>query len=204
MRMSAFFGFHPFRWLRFAKIDQSQCLCGCDVGRRDTISIARLTLQGAEVSESKAKTITSRQDLLGGLQPLPFFCCRFRSRTPGPPPFSSMNSTPATSRAFFRAATVDRCAAMTPAFDSRRFIVGSDTDEATARSRCSQRTRARAALINSLLSTSAADAKQVEEGFEARLAGLTAAAMSPVGTEQPKRARTKSSKATRNPACAGA
>jgi hypothetical protein len=23
----------------------------------------------------------------------PFFCCRFRSRTPGPPPFSSMNST---------------------------------------------------------------------------------------------------------------
>ena len=24
-----------------------------------------------------------------------FFDCRFRSRTPGPPPFSSMNSTPA-------------------------------------------------------------------------------------------------------------
>jgi hypothetical protein len=23
----------------------------------------------------------------------PFFCCRFRSRTPGPPPFSSVNST---------------------------------------------------------------------------------------------------------------
>jgi alpha/beta hydrolase fold len=29
----------------------------------------------------------------------PFFCCRFRSRTPGPPPFSSMNSTPADSNA---------------------------------------------------------------------------------------------------------
>ena len=27
------------------------------------------------------------------------FPCRFRSRTPGPPPFSSMNSTPADSRA---------------------------------------------------------------------------------------------------------
>jgi hypothetical protein len=29
----------------------------------------------------------------------PFSCCRFRSRTPGPPPFSSMNSTPADSNA---------------------------------------------------------------------------------------------------------
>jgi hypothetical protein len=29
----------------------------------------------------------------------PFFNCRFRSRTPGPPPFSSMNSTPADSKA---------------------------------------------------------------------------------------------------------
>ena len=28
-----------------------------------------------------------------------FFDCRFRSRTPGPPPFSSMNSTPVDSRA---------------------------------------------------------------------------------------------------------
>ena len=45
---------------------------------------------------------------------------------------------------------------MTPAFDSRRFIVASETDEASAKSRCSHRTRARAALINSLLSTSAA------------------------------------------------
>ena len=26
--------------------------------------------------------------------PYPFFNCRFRSRTPGPPPFSSMNSMP--------------------------------------------------------------------------------------------------------------
>ena len=32
-----------------------------------------------------------------GFEPLryPFFSCRFRNRTPGPPPFSSMNSTPA-------------------------------------------------------------------------------------------------------------
>jgi hypothetical protein len=29
----------------------------------------------------------------------PFFDCRLRSRTPGPPPFSSMNSTPAVSSA---------------------------------------------------------------------------------------------------------
>ena len=40
------------------------------------------------------------------------FCCRFRKRTPGPPPFSSMNSTPADSSAFCSATTVDLCAAI--------------------------------------------------------------------------------------------
>jgi len=86
----------------------------------------------------------------------PFFVCRFRNLTPGPPPFSSMNSTPADSNALLRPATVDIWAAIIPGFDSRRFIVGSDTDEAFAKSRCSQRNRARAARINSLLRRSSA------------------------------------------------
>jgi hypothetical protein len=40
-----------------------------------------------------------------------------------------------------------------PGFDSSRFIVGRETDEAASRSRCSQRKRARAARISSLVRT---------------------------------------------------
>jgi hypothetical protein len=66
---------------------------------------------------------------------------RLRSRTPGPPPFSSMKSTPAASIAFLSATKVDMCAAMMPGCDSSRLIVGSETVEASARSRCSHRNR---------------------------------------------------------------
>jgi len=78
-----------------------------------------------------------------------------RRRTPGPPPFSSMNSTPADSSACRSAATVEPCAAIRPGFDSSRLIVGSETDDACDRSRCSHRKRARAARISSLLSKKA-------------------------------------------------
>jgi hypothetical protein len=47
-------------------------------------------------------------------------CGRFRSRTPGPLPFSSMNSMPADSSAFVSATIVDMCAAIIPGFDSSR------------------------------------------------------------------------------------
>src|SRR5262249_49195762 len=79
-----------------------------------------------------------------------------RNLTPGPPPFSSMNSTPADSSAFRRAARVEPCATRGPGLDSNRLMVGSDTEDAFARSRCSHRNRARAARINSLLSERAA------------------------------------------------
>ena len=48
----------------------------------------------------------------------------------------------AASSAYLRAATVDRCAAMLPGLDLSRFIVGSETEEALAKSRCSERRRA--------------------------------------------------------------
>jgi hypothetical protein len=48
-------------------------------------------------------SVGSQRDRAGRLsfEPVgyPFFRCRFRNRTPGPPPFSSMNSTPANSKA---------------------------------------------------------------------------------------------------------
>jgi hypothetical protein len=67
-----------------------------------------------------------------------------------------MNSIPAVSSAFRSAVTVDICAAIMPGLDSSLLIVGSETDEAVAKSRCSHRRRARAARIDSLLSKRAA------------------------------------------------
>ena len=70
-------------------------------------------------------------------------------RTPGPLPF--VNSIPADSKAPLSAVTVELWAAKVPGVTSRRFIVGSDTPEALARSRCSQRNSARAARMSSLV-----------------------------------------------------
>jgi hypothetical protein len=75
---------------------------------------------------------------------------RFFNLTPGAPPL--MNSMPAPSRARFSAVIVELWATKTPGFDSRRFIVGRETDEAFAKWRCSQRKRALAARISSLVS----------------------------------------------------
>lgn len=68
---------------------------------------------------------------------------------PGPPPF--VNSMPADSKARLSAVTVELCAANMPGAPSRRFMVGNDTPEARARSRCSHRNNARAARISSLV-----------------------------------------------------
>jgi hypothetical protein len=66
-----------------------------------------------------------------------------------------MNSIPADSKAFLSAVAVEPCAAIAPGFDSSRFIVGSETEEASDKSRCSHRKSARAARITSLLSKKA-------------------------------------------------
>jgi hypothetical protein len=78
-------------------------------------------------------------------------CCRLRRRTPGPPPFSSMNWIPALSSARISAATVEVCASKAPGFDSSRFMVGREIDEAFARLLWSHRRSALAARITSLV-----------------------------------------------------
>jgi hypothetical protein len=75
-----------------------------------------------------------------------FFCCRFRNRTPGPPPSSSMNSTPPLRRAIEIFFTVSPRPPNSPFADSSRAIVGSETPEWRAKSDWDQPRSARAAF----------------------------------------------------------
>jgi hypothetical protein len=77
---------------------------------------------------------------------------RFASRTPAPPPFSGINSTPAFWRAFSIATIVRSCAANSPGCVSSRFTLGRDTPEASAKSFCSHRKSILAARTCSLVS----------------------------------------------------
>src|SRR5258708_6856378 len=69
----------------------------------------------------------------------------FRSRTPGPPPFSSMNSTPADSKAALSAASFAAVTGISPSIVSTRRIVATPTLEALAKSRALHLSKARAA-----------------------------------------------------------
>ena len=80
---------------------------------------------------------------------------RLRSRTPGPPPFSSLNSMPAFSRAvLILSAVFGRPASLAHQTDSNRAMVGSEIDEYCAKSPCDQPSKARAALICRVVSSS--------------------------------------------------
>ena len=76
-----------------------------------------------------------------------FLRARLRSLTPSPPPFSSMNSMPAFSRAASILAPVSTRPPNIPSWASRRLIVGTDTAAAKASCSCDQSNSARAALI---------------------------------------------------------
>ena len=69
-----------------------------------------------------------------------------RSRTPCPPPFSSMNSTPADLIAPIIRSEVSPRPPKRPSTASRRLMVGIDTSAAFAKSSCDQPSSARAAL----------------------------------------------------------
>jgi hypothetical protein len=71
----------------------------------------------------------------------------FRRRTPGPPPFWSMNSMPAVSKAKRILVPVSSRPPKGPSRASSRFIVGIDTSAAAANCSCDQANRALAALI---------------------------------------------------------
>jgi len=73
-----------------------------------------------------------------------------RSRTPGPPPFWSMNTTPATSSAFRKAASFAGVTGISPSMTSTLRIVATPTFEWVARSIALHRSKARAARICAL------------------------------------------------------
>ena len=68
-------------------------------------------------------------------------------RAPSPPPFSSINSTPAFSRARRMADALANVIVVFPSVDSARWIVAGLTPDSRTRSAADQRRRARAALI---------------------------------------------------------
>jgi hypothetical protein len=80
-----------------------------------------------------------------------FLWVRLRSLTPGPPPFSSVNSTPAASNARRTAKSLAAVIDVSSAVSSARRIVVTPTDDAFARSAALQRMRARAARIWALV-----------------------------------------------------
>ena len=75
-----------------------------------------------------------------------YFRRRSRRRTPGPPPFSSMNSTPADSSARRIFLPVSFRPPNGPSWASRRFIVGTDTFATAASRSWDQASSARAAF----------------------------------------------------------
>ena len=78
----------------------------------------------------------------------------FRRRTPGPPPFSNMNSIPASSRARRTAASLAAVICNGPSVSSARRTVATPTDALLARSSAVQRMRARPARICAAVSLS--------------------------------------------------
>ncbi len=81
---------------------------------------------------------------------------RLRRRTPGPPPFSSMNSTPADSSARRTAKLLAAVIEVSPSVSSARRIVATLRAVSRARSSALHRMSARAALIWALVSSLAA------------------------------------------------
>src|SRR5262249_23974288 len=77
---------------------------------------------------------------------------RCRNRTPGPPPLSSMNSTPAASRARRTAKSLAAVIDVSSSVSSARRMVATLRSDRRARSSALQRRRERAALIWALVS----------------------------------------------------
>src|SRR5262245_1873395 len=77
---------------------------------------------------------------------------RCRKRTPGPPPFSSMNSTPAASKARRTAKSLAAVIEVSSSVNSARRMVATLRSDRRARSSALQRRRDRAALIWALVS----------------------------------------------------
>ena len=111
-------------------------LCGAlaTAGRLDTTE--------RTIAASLATSDSARNYFLGALGRR-----RCRKRTPGPPPFSSMNSTPAASRARRTAKSLAAVIDVWSSASSARRMVATPTADSLARSSARHRRNARAALI---------------------------------------------------------
>ena len=89
---------------------------------------------------------------------------RLRRRTPGPPPFSSMNSIPAFSSAVLIFCAVVSRPPSNPSAASNRFMVGSEISAAEASFSCDQPTSVRAAF-NCLIDTFSIDTAVVHNRY---------------------------------------
>jgi hypothetical protein len=89
-------------------------------------------------------SVSSRRGALHYFRDLSFG--GFRRRTPGPPPFSSMNSTPAASIAARNLCVVSSRPPSSPSAASSRATVGSEIPERSAKSACDQASSALAAF----------------------------------------------------------
>ena len=87
-------------------------------------AIAATGITRVDREDSIVAPVGRRRWASGGARAQSFLPCPLRDLTPAPPPFSSMNSAPADSIAFRRAARVEPCAASMPGLDSRRLMVG--------------------------------------------------------------------------------
>jgi hypothetical protein len=89
------------------------------------------------------------------------FWCVFRRRTPGPPPFLSMNSTPAASEARRTASSLATVSEVPSSATSARLIVFTPRADSRARSAALHLRRARAALARDIAGPSTNPERQV-------------------------------------------
>ena len=128
---------------------QHKCRHSTISGRSEPVS-AQLepSLRPINADIEDRNTENVRSMALQLLQPdrCPLGRALFLSRTPRPPPFSSINSTPAISIAVLIFSAVSSRPPNLPSTDSSRATVGSETPECCAKSAWDQPSRARAAL----------------------------------------------------------
>ena len=125
-----------------------------DIGRRPHAAVRadRPDIDDAIVRLLTACGVFRIRDQLcaGSIHFRDFSFVEVRSRTPGPPPFSSMNSTPAASNARRTARSFAAVIEVSSTASSARRMVAIPTDDSRARSSARHRTNARAALICAL------------------------------------------------------
>ena len=127
-------------------------LVGFDAARSPTLKDPTAVASHPDFDAPAARhhRVTPDVDRRGAISRYPYFRglgLRDFRRTPAPPPFSSIKTTPAASIAVRSLIAVISRPPNLPSLDSRRAIVGSEMPDAFAKSPCDQPSKALAALI---------------------------------------------------------